>query len=88
MIQIQEEIQEATLDFVGVVNKVGPRCVGVVFVVVFEDTSYVIPVIDRDMRVVSGEDPIRALVDQSAAALLQRLEMMPSSIPESVKNLS
>lgn len=71
---IPELVNEALQNLVRAVNETSPKCVGVVAVITFDDGSIVIPVIDKDIRVVSGVNPVYALVEEASVATAAKLE--------------
>jgi len=78
--EIPELVIEALQNLVRAVNETSPRCVGVVAVVVFADTSVVIPAIDRDVRPISGVNPVYALVEEAAVAVSAKLQQIPKEL--------
>lgn len=78
-------VVKASLDLVHAINDSGPRCIGVVIVVVFDDTERVIPIIDSDVRSTSHEDPKTALLEQANKALVGSLERRKAVSP-GIKN--
>jgi hypothetical protein len=80
-IPIPRPVVEALNALVRAVNDTGPRCVGIAAVVVFAETDdIVLATIDSGIRLVSGINPIYALMDQASRALAAKLEEIPREI--------
>jgi hypothetical protein len=79
---LPETTHKAALELVRAINENGPKCVGVVIVVVFNNEQTVIPIIDSGARHVREEDPVRALVNDAAYALVEHLGTDFSAVKE------
>lgn len=83
---IPKLVNDALQNLVRAINDTSPRCIGVVAVVVFDDCQIVLPVIDKNARVVSGVNPVYALIDTAAQAITDRLTTTPREIsPEKLQ---
>ncbi len=83
---VPEAVMQSSLKLVEAVNESGPRCVGVVVIVVFDDTERVLPVIDRDVRSTEREDPVLALLETAAAAVERSIVRRSENTTTTPKN--
>lgn len=80
--EIPEEVSRASLALVKAINESGPRCVGIVTVIVFDNATRIVPVIDTTVRSTVHEDPKIALLETAAIALCDAYETQKRTEPE------